>query len=55
MGGFGAINIALKHHDIFCGVYAFAPGLFDENGLRNAFASWASMPGVKRAYGAEFA
>lgn len=55
MGGFGAINIALKHPDIFCGVYAFAPGLFDENGLRNAFASWASMPDVKRAYGAAFA
>jgi len=55
MGGFGAINIALKHPDIYSGIYAFAPGLFDENGLRNAFATWASMPEVKQAYGAAFA
>lgn len=55
MGGFGALNIALRHPDIFCGVYAFAPGLFDENGLRDAFASWSSWTDVKRAYGAAFA
>jgi len=33
MGGFGALNIAMLHPDVFGGVYSMSPGLFDENGL----------------------
>lgn len=33
MGGFGALNIAMKHPDVFGAVYSMSPGLFDENGL----------------------
>jgi S-formylglutathione hydrolase len=34
MGGFGAINIAMRHADVYCAVYALSPGLFAENGLQ---------------------
>ena len=33
MGGFGALNIAMLHPDVFSAVYSMSPGLFDENGL----------------------
>jgi esterase/lipase superfamily enzyme len=33
MGGSGALNIGMRHPDIFGSVYAMSPGLFDENGL----------------------
>lgn len=33
MGGFGALDIAMKHPDVFGAVYSLSPGLFDENGL----------------------
>jgi S-formylglutathione hydrolase len=33
MGGFGALNIAMHHPDLFSAVYSLSPGLFDENGL----------------------
>ena len=33
MGGFGALNIAMHHPDVFSAVYSFSPGLFDANGL----------------------
>ena len=33
MGGFGALNIAMHHPDMFSAVYSMSPGLFDENGL----------------------
>ncbi|MEW6404561.1 MAG: alpha/beta hydrolase-fold protein, partial [Chloroflexota bacterium] len=36
MGGFGALNIAMLHPDVFGAVYSFSPGLFDENGLANS-------------------
>jgi S-formylglutathione hydrolase len=35
MGGFGALNIAMRHPDVFSCVYALSPGLFDQNGLSN--------------------
>ncbi|MCX7710163.1 MAG: alpha/beta hydrolase-fold protein [Clostridia bacterium] len=35
MGGYGALNIAMKHPDIFGSVYALSPGLFNQNGLFN--------------------
>ena len=33
MGGFGALNLAMLHPDVFSAVYSMSPGLFDENGL----------------------
>jgi len=33
MGGFGALNIAMRHPDVFSAVYSLSPGLFDSNGL----------------------
>ena len=36
MGGFGSLNIAMRHPDVFGAVYSLSPGLFDENGLANS-------------------
>jgi S-formylglutathione hydrolase len=33
MGGFGALNIAMRHPEVFSVVYSLSPGLFDPNGL----------------------
>jgi S-formylglutathione hydrolase len=33
MGGFGALNIGMRHPDIFSVVYSLSPGLFDQGGL----------------------
>jgi S-formylglutathione hydrolase len=33
MGGTGALNIAMRHPDVFCAVYAMSPGLFDRTGM----------------------
>jgi enterochelin esterase-like enzyme len=37
MGGFGALNIAMHHPDLFSAVYSLSPGLFDANGLAESF------------------
>ncbi len=41
MGGFGALNLAMRHPDIYGAVYALSPGLFAPDGLANSqmFAS----------------
>jgi S-formylglutathione hydrolase len=36
MGGFGSLNIAMLHPDVFGAVYSLSPGLFDEKGLANS-------------------
>ena len=55
MGGFGALNLALRNPDTVTAVYAFAPGLFDRTGLRDAWQNWQPMADVRRAYAAAFA
>ena len=40
MGGYGAINIALKHPDKFKHLFSLSPGLFDKNGLDQATSQW---------------
>ncbi|WP_165836103.1 alpha/beta hydrolase [Marinifilum breve] len=35
MGGFGVLNLAMLHPDIYALAYAMSPGLFDEEGLAN--------------------
>lgn len=37
MGGYGALNISMKHPDTFGSVYALSPGLFKVNGLATTF------------------
>jgi len=37
MGGYGALNIAMRRPDLFGVVYAMSPGLFDEKGLSSSF------------------
>jgi len=36
MGGFGALNLAMRHPDLFSSVYGLSSGLFDEKGLSNS-------------------
>jgi S-formylglutathione hydrolase len=33
MGGFGALNLGMRHPEVFSAIYAFNPGLFDQKGL----------------------
>jgi enterochelin esterase-like enzyme len=58
MGGFGSLDIALKHPDIYSCVYGMSPALFDDNGVENAIRQWQSIPEwgqyVIQAYGAAF-
>lgn len=35
MGGYGVLNLAMLHPEVFKSAYAMSPGLFDENGLAN--------------------
>jgi enterochelin esterase-like enzyme len=55
MGGFGAINLALRHPEIFSAVFSISPGLFDEKGLKDALASGLWNDSFLQAYGAAFA
>lgn len=36
MGGYGALDMAMRHSDVFGSVFALAPGLFDESGLSHS-------------------
>lgn len=36
MGGFGALNLAMLHPDVFGAVYSISPGLFSETGLADS-------------------
>lgn len=55
MGGFGSINLALKHPDVFCAVYSMSPGLLMDDGLGEAMDSWASDRGFLTDYSRAFA
>lgn len=56
MGGFAAINLALRHPDVYGAVWVLAPGLFDANGLRDAMPIWQNgEQDFLTAYGAAFA
>lgn len=37
MGGFGSLNIAMHHPDVFSAVYSMSPGLFDPEGMAESF------------------
>jgi enterochelin esterase-like enzyme len=36
MGGFGALDLAMRHADVFAAAYALSPGLFDPTGLADS-------------------
>ncbi|MFO7682209.1 MAG: alpha/beta hydrolase-fold protein, partial [Chloroflexota bacterium] len=36
MGGFGALNLAMRHPEVYGAVYALSPGLFAPDGLANS-------------------
>ena len=53
MGGHIAVRLAFGHPEIFSILYAVSPGLFDENGLKNAMHTWDDI--FLKAYGAAYA
>ncbi len=36
MGGYGALNLAMLHPEVYSAVYSLSPGLFDADGLSNS-------------------
>lgn len=48
MGGYGALNLAMLHPDVFGAVYSLSPGLFDPNGL--AESQMFSYEGAIKAF-----
>lgn len=52
MGGFGAVNLGLRHPDVFSVVYAVEPGLFAPDGLGKALKTWNGR--MMDAYGTTF-
>lgn len=52
MGGFGAVNLALTHPDLYGCMLAYSPGLLRDGDLEGAFDNWDSH--FERAYGAAF-
>ena len=51
MGGSGTINAGLRHPDLYSALYAFSPGLFDE---QTGLAGMLKTEGAWKAYGAAF-
>jgi S-formylglutathione hydrolase FrmB len=55
MGGFGAMNLALRHPDVFAAVYSMSPGIMKDDALPEAMRSWASDKTFLAAYARAFA
>jgi pimeloyl-ACP methyl ester carboxylesterase len=53
MGGHIALRLGLERPDLFCAMYALSPGVFDEQGLENAWPTWDQD--IRNAYGAAVA
>lgn len=52
MGGFGALNLALKHPDVYGATLAFCPGVFAEEDFDLVMQSWQSS--IRRSYAQAF-
>jgi len=52
MGGFGAINLGMRHPDVYSTAYALDPGLFAPDGLGKALPTWNAK--IMDAYGTTF-
>jgi len=55
MGGFGAMNLALLHPDVFAAVYAMSPGIMKDDALPEAMGTWKGDSTFLRAYAQAFA
>ena len=55
MGGFGALNLAFRHPDLFSSVYAMSPGVLPDGALPEAMNTWAGDTAFLTAYGRIFA
>lgn len=52
MGGYGAVNLAMKRPDLYGCMLAYSPGLLVNDSLQSAFGTWDGV--FERAYGAAF-
>ncbi len=55
MGGFGALNLAIRHTDVFCAFYAMSPGLLKDDGMDEAMKSWRADGSFLKDYARAFA
>jgi S-formylglutathione hydrolase FrmB len=55
MGGFGAMNLALLHPDVFGAVYAMSPGIMKDDALAEAMKTWTGDAAFQQAYARAFA
>lgn len=55
MGGFGAMNLALLHPDVFAAVYSMSPGIMKDDALPEAMRTWAGDTAFLQAYSRAFA
>ncbi len=55
MGGFGAMNLALLHPDVFGAVYAMSPGIMKDDALPEAMDTWTGDAAFQQAYARAFA
>ncbi len=55
MGGFVALNLGLRHPDIYNLVFAASPGVLNDEDIEAAFDQWRSYNSFNSAYGASFA
>jgi S-formylglutathione hydrolase FrmB len=55
MGGFGSMNLALLHPDVFAAVYSMSPGIMKDDALPEAMTSWAGDSYFLEAYARAFA
>ena len=54
MGGFGALNLSLRHPDIFSSSLVFCPGVFAENDLDSVLDSWSGSSDITISYAQAF-
>lgn len=55
MGGFGAVNIALKHPDVFGALFTMSPGLLADNDIKTLMESWQYDRTYQVSYAGAFA
>jgi Predicted esterase len=55
MGGFGALNLAFRHPDVYSAVYTFSPGVLAPGKIGDALDSWENDDVFLKAYSYAFA
>lgn len=54
MGGFGALNLALNHPDVFGATFSMSPGVIAKGDIELAWKTWAGDNSFLTAYGRAF-